>query len=1488
MQNATHGRQALALGASYVMGTFNDNFFKQAGLLLAVSAGNAFFQAQVTFLFALPFVLFSAWSGWLADRFAKKNLVVCAKALELAAMLAGAWGVVTLNWNWLLAMTFCMGLSSTLFSPALNGSIPEIFPPDRVPRVNALFKLGTTASILFGVFLAGVALDQNWIETVRPFGRWLVACIAVGVAAAGLLGTAFIPARPGAGSRNPFPWLGAVHSLLHLREARRDAPLFAVIWAEAFFYFLSTLLLLEINNLGRSELGLSCTVTGMLPVALMVGICTGSLIAAGRSAESWRVLLVPALTGIGVLLCLVPLVPAVPEGFRLPLLLTLYAVTGVCGGLYLIPVTSFVQVRPSAADKGRILGLDNCLVFCGILIAGQLYLPLSALAPSSGHALLGALCLGAALLFRHAVRRLDETDAPSPVLPPEHGCASAPSDISSPAASSITSSGASSGPAPAGPHADPGAGSGSGRPRAGKLALRLLLPVASALLRLRYRTTVEGLDAVRAGNDGRPILFLPNHPALIDPALVWTTLAEFAPRPLGDARQISRPGIRQLASLLDVIPLPDLMRDGRAAEEGVRQALRRTTEALRAGDNVLLYPSGGLTRTGRERLGGNRGAAMLREAVPDARIVLVRTTGLWGSSFSWAAGKAPDSLRGLLLGALLLLLNGIFFMPRRRVRITLAEPGLPPREAGTRAFNRALESFYNEEDPPQALAVPGHFLGGTGPRPLPERPAGATPRGDSHAGDSRARDSRAVDPAIRRAVLDILSAESGVDHIEDETALAGDLGIDSLSLITIGMLLEELSGQPVERLEDLQTAGDCILAAAGLAGGAEEAEPPRAWFPSGEARPLSVPAGRNLVETAFRQILRDPARLMLADGGTALSGRDVLLRTLALASFIRSETPGEERVGIMLPASGAAVLCWLAALVAGRVPVMCNWTTGAANFAHGLNTVGVRRVFTSSRLLDRLERQGFPVREHAAAWIALEAAAAGIGPLAGLGAFLKSRLAGVPGLGRLVMPRRVPETAAILFTSGSESMPRAVPLSHANILANCRDIAAVLSLSTHDRMLAMLPPFHSLGLTGNVALPLAFGLPAVYHANPTEGARLAALPRRWQPTVPVAPPSFLDGMLRKRRPGDLASLRIGFVGAEKCPDAVYAAFAEACDGVLCEGYGVTECAPAISVNRPEHVRPGTIGQPLPSVEIAVVTLEEDGLTDEPKGSTPKGISPDEDAPGQNASEQDEPEQGARKDESPKTGLQPALRTPSAAALRSGSVPERETAGQAKAEDRATPRRVAPGETGMLLVSGPNVFAGYLGTDAQPFVEFEGRRWYRTGDLVSEDPDGCLTFRGRLKRFVKIGGEMISLPQIENVLAQAFGHRGRSGAASHAVQGATTGAGDACTGDSGTGERGTEDGAAPRSRDARFAGAGDVREESGPALAVESGENGRIVLFTTLDVTREEANAALRAARLSGLSSVAGVRRLDALPVLGSGKIDYRKLRALCADERNMA
>lgn len=548
--------QALALGTSHALGTFNDNFFKQAGLLLAVTTGNAVFQSQVTFLFALPFVLFSAWSGWLADRFAKKSLVICAKTLELAAMLAGAWGMVTLDWNWMLAMTFCMGLSSTLFSPALNGSIPELFPVSQVPRINALFKLGTTASILFGVFLAGIALDQAWIETAYPFGRWLVAILAVAVAAGGLVSTAFIPAYPGAGSRNPFPWSAVIDSFRFLRSLRKDGPLHLVIWAEAFFYFLSTLLLLEINNLGGAELGLSYTATSFLPVALMVGICAGSLLAARGTPESWRTLLVPAIMGIGVLLCLVPFVATADPAFRLPLLFGLYALAGTCGGLYLIPITSFIQVRPAATDKGRILGLDNCLSFTGILLAGQLYLPLSLLRPSHGHVILGILSLGVACVFLAVMRGFGRHENPEE-----------PFSGPVPAASSLP-------PVLHGP------------------GFRALLAFVRGLLRLRYTIEVEGLEAVRARDDGRPILFLPNHPALIDPALVYTSLADFAPRPLGDERQVEQPVIRTLTRLIGTISIPDLRREGRTAESGVHEALERVAGVLRSGGNVLLYPAG--------------------------------------------------------------------------------------------------------------------------------------------------------------------------------------------------------------------------------------------------------------------------------------------------------------------------------------------------------------------------------------------------------------------------------------------------------------------------------------------------------------------------------------------------------------------------------------------------------------------------------------------------------------------------------------------------------------------------------------------------------------------------------------------------------------------------------------------------------------------------------------------------------------------------------
>ena len=188
--------------------------------------------------------------------------------------------------------------------------------------------------------------------------------------------------------------------------------------------------------------------------------------------------------------------------------------------------------------------------------------------------------------------------------------------------------------------------------------------------------------------------------------------------------------------------------------------------------------------------------------------------------------------------------------------------------------------------------------------------------------------------------------------------------------------------------------------------------------------------------------------------------------------------------------------------------------------------------------------------------------------------------------------KKITLIAAILFTSGSEAKPKAVPLSHQNFLANLQDVAKVLRFYGNDSLLGMLPPFHSLGLTGTLLLAACMGVKTVYHANPTEAGVLAKIIEVYKTTVLVGTPTFLNGILRAAEPGQLDTLRLILTGAEKCPDHVYQAVAQDCPQVvMCEAYGVTECAPGVSMNNPEHPVAGTIGPMLPSMEHAIV-LEE--------------------------------------------------------------------------------------------------------------------------------------------------------------------------------------------------------------------------------------------------------------------------------------------------------
>jgi long-chain-fatty-acid--[acyl-carrier-protein] ligase len=868
---------------------------------------------------------------------------------------------------------------------------------------------------------------------------------------------------------------------------------------------------------------------------------------------------------------------------------------------------------------------------------------------------------------------------------------------------------------------------------------RLFAYFVRPFIGLRYRIEVRGLEAVkRKGRRG--ILFLPNHSSLLDPAFIVAYLyPAFQLRPLADEHQVNRTVFGYIALLYGSRILPNLERSGAAARDRTRKALQDIADGLKVGENILLYPAGRLKRQYLEDIGSASGVETLVKAVPDARVVLVRHNGLWGSSFSLGFnGQMPDIGTALAHGIKHLLLNGIFFMPKRRMIIELVEPDDFPR-TGTRAqINRYLERFYND-NAARNTYVPYDFWEQGGARELPD-PVLEAPRADA---------SR-VSRATRDLVLAHLREESGRADVAVSHHLSKDLGFDSLAIAELVTWVQKEFGFSVETPESLATVADVVLAAAGQGVSAKASDlkaPPASWFSAGGDRTvLTLPPGDTLTAVFLKQAAARPAQPLFADQTSgARTYRDLVTAVLVLKPRLE-QMPGAY-LGIMMPASVGASVFLLAALFAGKTPVMVNWTTGARALRHSLDTLGVTTVVTARALVAKLGALGIDLAGIDDTFLFVEDLMASIRPVEKLRAAVTSRVSWA-ALERATPP----ETAVVLFTSGSESLPKAVPLTHGNLLANIADILKMGRLEERDITVGLLPPFHSFGLTTTVLLSWCLGLRTVFHPNPTESALLAKLVETYRATVLFGTPTFLGGIVRVASDRQLTSLRLAVTGAEKCPDALFTTLAERWPPlIVLEGYGITECSPVVAVNPMDEPVPGTIGKLMPSLEGAVVRLDLE-------------------------------------------------------------------------------RRAAPGETGMLLVRGPSVFGGYLNYAGEsPFVRFEGKDWYRTGDLVSATADGRLTFKGRLKRFIKIGGEMVSLPAIEAVLQQHFGEA-----------------------------------------------------DDGPVIAVEAighPDQPDVVLFTRRPADRSDVNALIKEAGLSALHYVRQVTVVDAIPVLGTGKTDYRALKA---------
>ncbi len=488
-----------------------------------------------------------------------------------------------------------------------------------------------------------------------------------------------------------------------------------------------------------------------------------------------------------------------------------------------------------------------------------------------------------------------------------------------------------------------------------------------------------------------------------------------------------------------------------------------------------------------------------------------------------------------------------------------------------------------------------------------------------------------------------------------------------------------------------------------------------------------------------------PRHRVLRDVSAALTYRRFLLGADLFGHQLdRVLPPEQKRVGVLLPNVNAAPVALMGLWEHGRVPAMLNYSHGAATMLTCCQLAGLTHIVTSRAFLERAKLKLDPLREAGIQFLHLEDLRAKISLPEKLTASLRVRFA--PRTSHLA-PLTSDSTAVILFTSGSEGTPKGVELTHANILANIRQMLAVCDLQDFDKFFTALPLFHSFGLNVGTLLPLVRGASVFLYPSPLHYRVVPTAFYHGDCTILLATNTFLNGYARKAHAQDFQSLRYLFAAAEKLQEATATTWAQRFGVCALEGYGATECSPCISVNTPLAPKFGSAGRLLPAMEWKL----------EPVEGVPEG--------------------------------------------------------------------------GRLFVRGPNIMRGYLNPEVNAkFLAHGG--WYDTGDIVKIDDERFLHILGRLKRFAKISGEMVSLTAVEDALAGAFPHYGLR-----------------C----------------------------QVAVISRP-----DADKGEILLAATNEpkLSLEEIRAALRARGLPNLWVPREVKFLKEIPKLGTGKTDHRTLEKM--------
>jgi acyl-[acyl-carrier-protein]-phospholipid O-acyltransferase/long-chain-fatty-acid--[acyl-carrier-protein] ligase len=503
--------------------------------------------------------------------------------------------------------------------------------------------------------------------------------------------------------------------------------------------------------------------------------------------------------------------------------------------------------------------------------------------------------------------------------------------------------------------------------------------------------------------------------------------------------------------------------------------------------------------------------------------------------------------------------------------------------------------------------------------------------------------------------------------------------------------------------------------------------------------------GAQNVLSAVAEIARKhPSHIILEDTTQQkLTYRKLMVGADVLAHALRGAVAGGERIGLLMPNVNATPVVILALWSLGKVPAVLNFSSGTPTMLACAELAGLKRIVTSRVFFERAKFKEDDFVKAGVSLIYLEDVRARISSSKKLLTLLRHVFNRQSAIGNR---QSAGSPAVIVFTSGSEGVPKGVELTHCNILANIRQMLAVTDITDGDRLFNCLPIFHSFGLTVGAFLPLVRGIYVFLYPSPLHYRNVPAALYEHDCTVFISTNTFLNGYARKAHPYDFRSIRYLFAAAEKLQETTALAWSQKYGVRILEGYGATECAPCLSVNTPLEPRYGSVGRLLPGMESKLEPVE--GVAD-----------------------------GKR-----------------------------------------------------LFVRGPNVMKGYLNAEANAKFQALGG-WYDTGDIVSVDAEGYLHILGRMKRFAKVSGEMVSLTAVEDALAGAFPHYGL-----HCQVAVIT----------------------------------RPEENKGEMLIAVTNEP---------KLTLDEIRDAVKAKGLTNLSVPREIKVVKEIPKLGTGKVNYRELQA---------